>query len=503
MKRIILSAITLISMGWIFSTSCVKKDFDAPPDSSGYDPKLTVNATIWKLKQLYYSNLSPTLIDSDWTIAGLVVADDRSGNFYKQIVVQDSTSGITVLIGKSSGLYSDYPIGRKIYIKCKGLYLGAYGGFIQLGGQPIDGTSDLTDIPTASVGRYIVKANYPNPIVPKVVTLADIKFTNAASQTDAQRRMLGTLIQIDSAEFIQDEVGLDYALDPNLSSGTDRNIEDCAGTKMVVRNSGYAKFRTAKLPAGKGRVWAIYSTYESGSKKTPQLLLRDTTDLQLTGTRCGGIVILPAERVTIDSIRKMYTSNDIKLGNYKIRGVVTTSVADSNISSGNLYIQDESNRGIAVYFGSTSHNMKLGDSIEVNVSGDSLIVYRGTLEIKASTSQITKISSGASVTPIVVTLANLNADLNNAVYNQRQYEGVLVKINNCTISGTPATYSGPLVADRSKTITDATGTITMYTLSKIPYTTTNYPTTPVSITAVATRFNTTNQIQIRKLSDVQ
>jgi hypothetical protein len=298
---------------------------------------------------------------------------------------------------------------------------------------------------------------------------------------------------------------MEYASDPNLSSGTDRNLEDCFGGTIILRNSGYSKFRQAKIPAGKGTIVAIYSTYESSTKKIPQLILRDTTDLAFTAPRCGGVVILPATSITIDSLRKMYvgstTTAGIKLGNLKIHGVVTSSVLDSNISSTNLYIQDESNKGILIYFGA-SHGMKLGDSVEVDLTGDSLIVYRETLEIKAKTNQVTKISSGKSVTPIVVTLATLNADLSQATYNQRQYEGVLVKILGATITGGP-NYSGPITADRSKTVTDATGTITMYTLSKTPYITTPLPAGSVNITAIATKYLSTNQIQIRNLNDVQ
>ena len=126
MKKIIFSSLALVALSMLLITSCVKKDFDAPPDNSTYDPGLTVNASIWQIKQMYDVNLGPVMIDQDLIISGIVVADDRSGSFYKQIIVQDSTSGITVLIGKSSGLYSDYPIGRKVYIKCKKRYFSIF-----------------------------------------------------------------------------------------------------------------------------------------------------------------------------------------------------------------------------------------------------------------------------------------------------------------------------------------------------------------------------------------
>ena len=66
-------------------------------------------------------------------IGGIISADDRSGNFYKTLVLQDSTAGITIRLDES-GLYNNYMQGRHIYIKCKGLFLGAYNGLVQLGG---------------------------------------------------------------------------------------------------------------------------------------------------------------------------------------------------------------------------------------------------------------------------------------------------------------------------------------------------------------------------------
>jgi hypothetical protein len=43
----------------------------------------------------------------------------------------------------------------------------------------------------------------------------------------------------------------------------------------------------------------------------------------------------------------------------------------------------------------------------------------------------------------------------------------------------------------------------MYTLSKTPYITTPLPAGSVNITAIATKYLSTNQIQIRNLNDVQ
>ena len=299
MKKIFLFA-SLFIIASIAITSCVKQKFDAPPDSTNYDPNLPVNSSIWELKQKFnvVSGI-PVEITDDITISGIVVADDRSGNFYKQIVIQDTSSGIVVLIGRAS-LYNDFPIGRKIYIKCKGLYLGAYGKFIQLGNTP-DITNSLSDIPSTKIANYIVKGSFmPDSIKPKLVSI------NQLTSVDANAKLLGTLIQIDEAEFEGSIIGQPYAQDPNVASGTDRKIEDCALTQIVVRNSGYASFKNALLPAGKGSIKAIYSRYNS----TGQLIIRDTNDVKMYGTRCSGNLNL----VTIKSVKQLYPGS----GNYTL-----------------------------------------------------------------------------------------------------------------------------------------------------------------------------------------
>ena len=81
----------------------------------------------------------------------------------------------------------------------------------------------------------------PDSIKPKLVSI------NQLTSVDANAKLLGTLIQIDEAGFEGSIIGQPYAQDPNVASGTDRKIEDCALTQIVVRNSGYASFKNAHL----------------------------------------------------------------------------------------------------------------------------------------------------------------------------------------------------------------------------------------------------------------
>ncbi len=159
-------------------------------------------------------------------------------------------------------------------------------------------------------------------------------------------------------------------------------------------------------------------------------------------------------------------------------------------------MQDESGRGINVYYGNKVLTYKMGDSITVDVSGDSLIDYRGNLEIKKlNGDKTTIISSGKSVTPKVITIAELNTDLDNPALKLRQYEGVLVKILNCTITGTTGFMSG------NNNLTDATGTIISYCRNANPFKITPLPAGTFNYTGLAIKYFSTNEVTVRKVPD--
>jgi hypothetical protein len=103
--RNVLAVIAL--MATVFISSCRKDDFDTPP-AGGSDPALIANTTIADLKAGYVAGNFDS-IDTDIIIAGVVIADDKSGNFYKTIVLQDSTGGIAIRIDISD-YYTKYPM---------------------------------------------------------------------------------------------------------------------------------------------------------------------------------------------------------------------------------------------------------------------------------------------------------------------------------------------------------------------------------------------------------
>lgn len=247
-------------------TSCLKEDFDQPP-VDGTDPNLPVNATIKQLKDLHVAGNFETITE-DWTIKGTIVADDASGNWYQAFVIQDETGGIEVHI-ENADSYTLFPIGREVYIKCKGLVLGDYNNLVQLGGF-ITEEGDLGNI--INITNHIVRGVKKAPPTPKV------KKINELTTDD-----VSTLITIENVQYVLNDTSRTYA-DPVTRTSYNRYLEDCTANQVIVRTSGYASFAGAGLPNGNGSFTGVLSIFRDDY----QFLVRDLTDIQMEGDRCGG-----------------------------------------------------------------------------------------------------------------------------------------------------------------------------------------------------------------------
>jgi len=447
-------------------SSCVKDKFDEPP-FDGEDPNMEANITIAQLKLMYTGELMR--MDTDLIIKGVVIADDRSGNFYKTLIIQDETAGIALRLD-GTNLYNDYPIGRRLFVKLNGLVMGDYNNLLQIGGY-IDSTqspAELAELPINLAGQHVFKGKYNVQVEPIVVTIPQL----LADVNGYQNR----LIRLDSVEVKSSELGLTYADGVNKIS-YNRTIKDCNGSTIIVRNSGYSLFANQPLPGGRGNMTAVMSVYGSDA----QLLIRDTTDMPFYGERCGG----GNPMISIGALRTTFTGTATTAPDgKKIKGIVISDRSFTNVDSKNMYIQD-STGGIVVRF-TAAHSFNVGDEVEVDVSGLELSEYRSLLQVNnVPLTNAVKTGTG-TISPQVVTVSGLS----------EARESTLVTILGATLSGNSGNYSG------SVTLTDATGTTTLYTYSSASFSATAYPSGSRNITCIISQFNN-RQVLIRSPADIQ
>jgi hypothetical protein len=469
-------------------SSCNKK-FDEPPLDT--NPGVTANTTIKQLRALSTGYGLFNQITTDIIITGTVVGNDKSGNIYKEIYLQDSTAGIAVQLD-ATGLYNSYPLGREIFILCKGLYIANESGMLKLCVRAVsNGTPSVSGIPSGVIDNYVKRGKVNAPLAPKVVTLSQLN-------NDFQ----SMLIRLDNYEVTGSFLNNTYA-DTSANKGTQNiDVQSCTGTssKIIIRSSGYSNFASIKVPQGNGAVIALYTVFASNASfnanPTKQLIIRDTSDMKLYGARCGSG---PTSLINIADVRALYTSATVPAPtSKKITGIVISDRIGLNGQAQNLVLQQgDGLPGIIVRFDAT-HNFNLGDSVDITITGGTIDKFSGVLQVATlSLATVTRISTGKSITPRTTTNALLNTNID-------AWESTLVRLNNVTITGgTGGTWG----SNGSTTVTDASGTITHFTRSGATFQSTAYPTgTVATFTGIASKFvntsTSTNQIGIRNLTDV-
>jgi hypothetical protein len=260
------SYLILALTAFLFQASCIDYDYESPEKES-YSVDFEANTTIQELKAVYGDSL--TKITDDIIIKGTVVADDATGNYYKTIVLQDSSGAIAVTLDAYE-LHNLYGIGDLIYIKCQGLYLGEYGGVVQLGS---DYNGQVGRIEEPLIKEYLYKSDGGEPIEPEVITFN--QFT-----TDR----INTVIKLENVQFKAYEIGGTFSDGINQIDYS-RILENCEGIGVEVRTSGYCDFANDTVPAGNGSFTGILG-YHLGSY---QLTIRNPDELDMQGPRCGPI----------------------------------------------------------------------------------------------------------------------------------------------------------------------------------------------------------------------
>lgn len=116
MKRLMILLVGLMSL------SCHPENIEEQNSS--------MSITLDRLYELADGGYCP--IEADWSVEGVVVADDRFGNFSRAVVLADDSHGVELL----TGLYDNsrlYPEGAHLIIRLRGLAIDTRGGVVRIG----------------------------------------------------------------------------------------------------------------------------------------------------------------------------------------------------------------------------------------------------------------------------------------------------------------------------------------------------------------------------------
>ncbi len=270
MKKILILFVSTLIL--VSQYSCINKEFDEPEFTTPVVDFVSTH-TIPQLKALCTGEYK--LIEQDIIIRGEVISEDLSGNFYKTVVIQnvegDARGGITVKV-ETTGLYNNYPIGQEIYIKCKGLTLGKYGGEVQLGGswyfRKEKDRFELAGIPRPLLDDYVFLNGERK--ISQVKEISD--FTNLLDEDKF------TLVKFVNVEFNgsanANQTWSNTPANP-VFPFVERELIDGSGNTIMVFTSDFAKFSSEKTPTGKISISGIVGAHK-GKK---QFLIRNLNDI--------------------------------------------------------------------------------------------------------------------------------------------------------------------------------------------------------------------------------
>lgn len=235
------------------------------PTACSFDANSKTMKTVEQVKAYYSGSLKQ--ITEDVYLQAQVTANDKTGNLFKYLYVEDKTGGIRVNIDMTD-LYADprFFVGKQILINLKNLYVGNVNGELQLG-----------DIFSGNVGRVLAENVYKHFFSTNMFTEVVPTEKTISNLTKAD---VGRWIKIKDLEFIDTDLGTQYA----PSATTNKTLKDCAGKTIVLRTSNFASFAKDEIDGGKGDVYAILSIFND----TYQLWITNRLGAVLDNPRCDG-----------------------------------------------------------------------------------------------------------------------------------------------------------------------------------------------------------------------
>ena len=270
----VIKYLSLLALALITATSCMNEfdepTFDQPP--FGNNKIGEANTTIAELKDKYASIISSNKyeqVTDEIIIEGVVVANDESGNVYKQFIINDETGAIVIGVN-DVGLYAMLPIGQRVRIDCKELYVGGYGYMAQIGG-----------LYNGSIGR-MNKSVFPSHV--RIIGTPDRtqpemkpETIDANYLTTANMDKLAKFVRLEGVKISEADGNALWAPEElkNSSNVVERNIE--LGSKnLVLRMSTYADFANEAIPTGELNINGVLTRFNNYW----QFVISSTADIE-------------------------------------------------------------------------------------------------------------------------------------------------------------------------------------------------------------------------------
>lgn len=281
MKKIIAYSPLLLSLGIAF-TACKKKAEEPPVKSMG--PVVTI-ADLKAIASC--TNNCEKVFKTDTYLSGVVLADDVTGNFYKETYIRDVNGAIHLTFKAAASFF----IGDSVRVNLKGLSVGY---------NPTTSMLEIDSVETDKSLLNMGKGVYPKP---RVLDMNQINSPNYFAG------YMNDLVEIKGMGFSPADANQLYV---NINTtAQSRVLNSCGGDAITLRTNSYATFAGQKTPTGYGNIIGIATNYGT----TKQLVIRNTTEWSMNYTTC----VTPGLY-----LKKNFNDNSITSGGWTTKNVSGT-----------------------------------------------------------------------------------------------------------------------------------------------------------------------------------
>lgn len=382
-----------------------KKTYDLPPIQPAANGEKT---SIANIKSLFRTNQRYKFL-GDSSIYGMVIADETSGNFYKEIYFRDVTGAIHLKLLSSGGLF----IGDSIRLRLKGCILCDDNKLIQLD--------------SVNTEKNIIKLSSGSNPRPRDILLSQLLANNTSTNP-----LQSQYVKLLDVEFLAADRNQPFG-DAISKSTVNRILRSCEGQTLAVRTGGYASFASLPTPTGKGSICGILSQYGNAL----QLVLRQGRESEMNGITCTN---------NTNTVSNIILSKDFDDGNLGSGGwttqmpsgniawaVVSNTLVSGKMAQCNNFISSGNQPACESWLISPALNLKqtanpgFSFSSAVIFSGPALTVYVST-QYKGGTIQLAdwteiKATLGSGSTLKNSGKIDLSAYKSENVYLAFQYKG--------------------------------------------------------------------------------
>ncbi|QNJ97354.1 DUF5689 domain-containing protein [Constantimarinum furrinae] len=347
MKKSIFYIPGLLLLSVILLICCVQDDeFDVPEGNTVRieidGTSITIEALRMALEQQIATNGNNILtFHNDGYITGYVISSDEQGNFFEELIIQDSPNngrfGVKVLLDENP-LFQSFQFGRKVYVKLNQLSVGYDSGTLTLGIR--DGNS-VEPISASRMFDHMIRDTIVEEIIPATISIPEL----TPDRTN-------TYIQLDDVQFNRNialgEDRVTYAGEPGDEFDGERLLESCLDNSTIIfSTSTFSNFKSVLIAEGKGSIDGIFTYNFFGDEFN--IVVNDLSSVRLDDPdRCDPIEVDCGVAASVGSSIIFSEYFESQIEGEPISGNGWTNYIESGTELWEAYFDDGTNASLGI-----------------------------------------------------------------------------------------------------------------------------------------------------------